>query len=146
MVAVDARDDGAVAAGGDDPLRQAEARAYRRASRIRGRLHRAVLAPLAIAAMFGGARIASALGTPGPLVLDAAVYAWAAILALWLTALPFTLIGERAARRAGLSHQRLPGWFGDQAKGLAISAVVAPPALWGWSPPCASGRMAGGCR
>jgi Zn-dependent protease with chaperone function len=131
MVAVDARDDGAVAAGGDDPLRQAEARAYRRASRIRGRLHRAVLAPLAIAAMFGGARIASALGTPGPLVLDAAVYAWAAIVALWLTALPFTLNGERAARRAGLSHQRLPGWFGDQAKGLAISAVVAPPALWG---------------
>ena len=131
MVAVDARDDGAVAAGGDDPLRQAEARAYRRASRIRGRLHRAVLVPLAIAAMFGGARIASALGTPGPLVLDAAVYAWAAIVALWLAALPFALNGERAARRAGLSHQRLPGWFADQAKGLAISAVVAPPALWG---------------
>jgi STE24 endopeptidase len=131
MVAVDARDDGAVAAGGDDPLRQAEARAYRRASRIRGRLHRAVLVPLAIAAMFGGARIASALGIPGPLVLDAAVYAWAAIVALWLAALPFTLNGERAARRAGLSHQRLPGWFADQAKGLAISAVVAPPALWG---------------
>jgi STE24 endopeptidase len=131
MVAVDARDDGAVAAGGDDPLRQGEARAYRRASRIRGRLHRAVLVPLAIAAMFGGARIASALGTPGPLVLDAAVYAWAAIVALWLAALPFTLNGERAARRAGLSHQRLPGWFADQAKGLAISAVVAPPALWG---------------
>ena len=130
-VAVDARDDGAVAAGGDDPLRQAEARAYRRASRIRGRLHRAVLVPLAIAAMFGGARIASALGTPGPLVLDAAVYAWAAIVALWLAALPFALNGERAARRAGLSHQRLPGWFADQAKGLAISAVVAPPALWG---------------
>jgi len=131
MVAVDARDDGAVAADGDDPLRQAQARAYRRASRIRGRLHRAVLVPLAIAAMFGGARIASALGTPGPLVLDAAVYAWAAIVALWLAALPFTLNGERAARRAGLSHQRLPGWFADQAKGLAISAVVAPPALWG---------------
>ena len=129
-VAVDARDDGAVAAG-DDPLRQAEARAYCRAGRMRGRLHRAVLVPLAIAAMFGGARIARALGTPGPLVLDAAVYAWAAIVALWLGGLPFALNGERAARRAGLSLQRLPGWFADQAKGLAISAVVAPPALWG---------------
>ena len=81
--------------------------------------------------MLAGARIASALDTPGPLVLDAAVYAWAAIAALWLAGLPFALLGERAERRAGLSHQRLPGWFADQAKGLAISAVVAPLALWG---------------
>ena len=131
MVAVDARDDGAVAAGGDDPLRQAEARAYRRAARLRGRLHRAVLAPLALVAMLLGARIASALATPGPLVLDAAVYAWSAIAALWLAGLPFALRGERAERRAGLSHQSLPGWFADQAKGLAISAVIAPLALWG---------------
>jgi STE24 endopeptidase len=129
-VAVDARDEGSVAAGAD-PLRQAEARAYQHAGRVRGRLHRALLAPLAIAAVFGAAHIASALDTPGPLVLDAAVYAWAAIAALWLAGLPFTLSGERAARRAGLSNQDLPGWFVDQAKGLAISAVVAPPALWG---------------
>jgi STE24 endopeptidase len=129
--AVDARDEGAVAADGDDPLRQAEARAYCRAGRARGRMHRALLVPLAVAAVLGGARIASALDTPGPLVLDAAVYAWVAIAALWLAGLPFTLLGERAARRAGLSHQRLPGGFADQAKGLAISAVVAPPALWG---------------
>jgi STE24 endopeptidase len=90
-----------------------------------------VLAPLAVLAMVGGSRIASALGTPGPEVLDAAVYAWAAITALWLAGLPFSLDGERAARRARLSNQRLPGWFADQAKGLAISAVIAPPALWG---------------
>jgi STE24 endopeptidase len=130
-VAVDARDDGAVAAGGEDPLRQAEARAYQHAGRIRGWLHRAVLAPLAIAAVLAGSQVASALATPGPLVLDAAVYAWAAIAALWLVGLPFALSGERAARRAGLSNQDTRGWFIDQAKGLAISAVVAPPALWG---------------
>jgi STE24 endopeptidase len=130
-VAVDARDEGVVAADGDDPLRQREARAYCHAGRVRGRLHRVVLAGLAVAALLGGAGIASALGTPGPLVLDAAVYSWAAIAALWLAGLPFVLLGWRAARRAGLSHQRLPGWFIDQAKSLAISAVIAPLALWG---------------
>ncbi|MDX6628329.1 MAG: endopeptidase [Gaiellales bacterium] len=130
-IAVDAPDEGAVAADGDDPLRQAEARAYRRAGRIRGRFQLAVMGALAVAAAFGGRRIASALDTPGPLVLDAAAYAWAAIAALWLTGLPFALLGWRAARRAGLSRQRLPGWFADQAKSLAISAVIAPPALWG---------------
>src|SRR5690242_6424877 len=122
---------GAAVAGADDPLRQAEAHAYQRAGRRRGWLHRAALVPLAVLAMAGGARIASALGTPGPEALDAAVYAWAAIAALWLAGLPFALDGERAARRAGLSNQPLPGWLADQAKGLAISALIAPPALWG---------------
>ena len=48
------------------------------------------------------------------------------IVALWIAGLPFALLGWRAARRAGLSRQRLPGWFGDQAKSLAIGAVLAP--------------------
>ena len=48
----------------------------------------------------------------------------------WLAGLPFALAGWRAARRAGLSRQRLPGWFGDQAKSLAIGAVVAPFVTW----------------
>ena len=134
--------------GGDDPLRQAEARAYRRAGRRRGRAApggpgaaRASLAAL------GGARIADALATPGPLVLDAAVYAWAALAALWLVGLPFALLGWRAARRAGLSRQRLPGWFADQAKSLAIGAVIAPLALLGARRRAARrGRTAGGCR
>ena len=78
-----------------------------------------------------GARIARALDTPGPLPLDAAAYAWAAIAALWITGLPFALLGWRAARRAGLSRQRLPGWFGDQAKSIAIGAVIAPFVMWG---------------
>ena len=129
--AVDARDEGAVAADGDDPLRQREARAYSRAGRRRGRVHQVVNAVLAVGAALAGARIARALDTPGPLPLDAAAYAWAAIAALWITGLPFALLGWRAARRAGLSRQRLPGWFGDQAKSIAIGAVIAPFVMWG---------------
>jgi STE24 endopeptidase len=128
--AVDARD-GAVAADGGDPLRQAEAKAYCRAGRRRGRLSRVVVGAGALAAALAGARIADALDTPGPLVLDAAVYAWAAIAALWLAGLPFALAGWRAARRAGLSRQRLPSWLGDQGKSLAIGAVLAPIAIIG---------------
>jgi STE24 endopeptidase len=127
----DARETDAVAADGEDPLRQTEARAYRRAGRRRGRVRTAVMAVLAVTAALGGARIARALATPGPLPLDAAVYAWVALAALWLAGLPFALLGWRAARGAGLSRQRLPGWLGDQAKSLAIGAVIAPLALWG---------------
>ena len=116
---------------GADPLRQAEAKAYRRAARRRGRAGQAVLGILALLAALGGARIADALDTPGPLVLDAAVYAWAAIAALWLAGLPFALAGWRAARRAGLSRQGLRSWLGDQGKSLAIGAVLAPIAMTG---------------
>lgn len=125
---LDARDDDVAAA---DPLRQAEARVYRRAGRRRNRVRIAVVALLAVVAMLAGADIARALATPGPLPVDAAVYAWAALAALWLVELPFGLLGWRAARRAGLSYQRLPGWLVDQVKSLAIGAVVAPFALWG---------------
>src|SRR4051812_30621357 len=109
-----------------DPLRQAEAKAYRRAGRRRGRLGQLVVAVLVVLAALAGTRIADALATPGPLVLHAAVYAWAGIAPLWLARRPFALLGWRAARRAGLSRQRLPGWFGDQGKTLALGAIVAP--------------------
>ena len=116
---------------GADPLRQAEAKAYRRAARRRGRAGQAVVGLLALLASIGGARIADALATPGPLVVDAAVYAWAALAALWIAGLPFALAGWRAARRAGLSRQALPSWFGDQGKSLAIGAVLAPLVMTG---------------
>src|SRR6476659_4989186 len=106
--AVVARDEGAVAADGDEPLRQRDARAHNRAARRRGRVHQVVTAALALGAALAGARIASALDTPGPLPVDAAAYAWAA-----------------------LSRQRLPGWFGDQAKSLAIGGLIAPFVMWG---------------
>jgi STE24 endopeptidase len=115
----------------DDPLRQIEAKAYCRAGRRRGRLSQLVLGVLAVVACLGGARIADALDTPGPLVLDAAVYAWAAIAALWIAGLPFALAGWRAARRAGLSLQLLPSWLADQGKSLALGAVLAPLPLAG---------------
>jgi STE24 endopeptidase len=130
-VPVDARDEGAVAPVGVDPLRQDEAKVYRRAARRRGRLSQLVLGAGALAAALAGARIASALDTPGPLVVDAAVYAWAAIAALWILGLPFAIAGWRAARHAGLSRQRASSWLGDQAKALAIGAVLAPPAMVG---------------
>lgn len=116
---------------GADPLRQAEAKAYRRAARRRGRAGQAVVGLLALLAAIGGARIADALATPGPLAVDAAVYAWAALAALWIAGLPFALAGWRAARRAGLSRQALPSWFGDQGKSLAIGAALAPIAMTG---------------
>ncbi|HEY3613772.1 MAG TPA: hypothetical protein VGK92_08705, partial [Gaiellales bacterium] len=118
-------------AGAPDPLRQAEAAAYGRERRRRGRVSRVVMAALAVGAALLGNRIASALATPGPLVLDGAVYAWAALAALWLAGLPFAIEGWRASLRVGLSRQRLPSWLGDQAKGLAIGAVLAPLALIG---------------
>jgi STE24 endopeptidase len=152
-VAVDARDEGAVAADDADPLRQAEAREYCRAGRRRGRLRLVVMAALTVLAALAGARIANALNTPGGLFLDSVVYAWAALAASWLAGLPFALAGWRAARRAGLSRQRLPSWFGDQGKAMAISAVLAPPALtflvwamrsWphGWWLPVTGGSIA----
>jgi STE24 endopeptidase len=115
-----------VAEAGADPLRQAEAAAYARRRRRRGRCSRAVTAALALAAALLGDRIASALGTPGPLALDGAVYAWAAIAALWLAGLPFAVAGWRASLHVGLSRQRFPSWIGDQAKALALGAVIAP--------------------
>jgi STE24 endopeptidase len=128
-VAVDARDEGPLAADCADPLRQAEARAYHRAGRRRARVQRAVTAVLALLAALAGAGIADALDTPGGLVLDATAYAWAALIAVWLVGLPFALLGWRANRRAELSRQRLPSWFADQGKSLAIGAVLGPPAL-----------------
>ena len=144
-VAVDARS--------ADPLRQAEAHSYRRAARRRARVARVVTAVLAVLAALAGARIADALNTPGGLVLDATAYAWAALAALWLVGLPFALVGWRASRRAGLSRQRLPGWFADQGKSLAIGAVLGPIALtflvwalrtWprGWWVPVTAGSIA----
>jgi len=115
----------------DDPLRQIEAKAYHRASRRRGRVGQLVLAALGLLACLGGARIADVLDTPGPLLLDAAVYAWVALAALWIAGLPFALAGWRAACRAGLSRQNLRSWLGDQGKSLAVGAVLAPLPLAG---------------
>ena len=150
--ASDVRDD--VAAGGDDdPLRQAEATAWGRGRRRHARRSRAVTGVFAVAAALLGARIASALDTPGPLVLDGAVYAWAAIAGLWIVGLPLEIMAWRASLRAGLSRQQFPSWIADQLKGLAIGAVVAPFAMvglvaalreWphGWWLPVAGGSLA----
>ena len=123
--AADVRD-GGVAAGGEDPLRQAEARMYARQRRQHARRSLAVTALFALAAALLGARIARILDTPGPLVLDGAVYAWAAIAGLWIVGLPLEAEGWRASLRVGLSRQQFPSWIADQLKGLALGALVAP--------------------
>jgi STE24 endopeptidase len=123
--ATETRDEHAPAADAD-PLRQAEARMYGRQRRQHARRSRAVIAVFAVAAALLGDRIASALDTPGPLLLDGAVYSWAAIAGLWLVGLPLEIKGWRASLRAGLSRQRFPSWIADQAKTLAIGAVIAP--------------------
>jgi STE24 endopeptidase len=148
----EARDEGTAAAD-DDPLRQREAAAYGHQRRVHARQSQAVTAAFAVAAALLGARIASALDTPGPLVLDGALYAWAAIAGLWLVGLPLEIKGWRASLHAGLSRQRFPSWIGDQAKVLAVGAVIAPPMMiglvaalreWphGWWVPVTAGSLA----
>jgi STE24 endopeptidase len=104
---------------------------YSRRRRRRARSSQAVVAVLAVAAAFLGRRIASALAAPGPLAVDAAVYAWAGIAALWLAGLPFAVAGWRDAARVGLSRQGFASWIADQAKSLALGAVIGPFALLG---------------
>ena len=111
---------------GEDPLRQAEAAIYRRRRRRRARLGRVIMAVFVVAAALLGDRIASALGTPGPLALDAAAYACAAIAVVWIVGLPLEITAWREALRAGLSRQRFPSWIADQGKALALGAVIAP--------------------
>jgi STE24 endopeptidase len=141
------------AAAGDDPLRQREAAAYGRRRRVRARLSQAVTAGVAVTAALLGDRIASALDTPGPLVLDGTLFAVVALAGFWLAGLPFALAGWRASLRAGLSRQRFPSWIGDQGKLLAVGAVLAPPLTiglvaalreWprGWWLPVAAGSLA----
>ena len=139
--------------GAATDLRQAEATAYARRRRRRARSSQATTAVLAVAAAFLGRRIASALDAPGPLAVDAAVYAWAGIAALWLAGLPFALAGWHDATRVGLSRQGFASWIADQAKSLALGAVIGPFALlglvaalrawpYGWWLPVTAGSIA----
>ena len=118
--------------GGADPLRQAEAKEYRRAARRRGTRRSGGRRDPRACWPRSAARASRTRSThPGRSSLDAAVYAWVALAALWLAGLPFALAGWRASRRAGLSRQRLPSWFADQGKSLAIGALLAPIAMSG---------------
>jgi STE24 endopeptidase len=102
--------------GQDDPLRQRQAHAYRRAGR----------------------RLAVADGVVNLVVLVAIVAAagtlggWGSVAALiilpTLASLPFGLVRYRLSRANGLSRQTTGGWLADRAKGLAVGLVLGIPA------------------
>jgi STE24 endopeptidase len=112
-----------------DPLRQREAQAY---GRFRRRLEAAdALLGLALAPIgaLAGAWLADTLDTPGPLIVDVAV--WLAVVggAAELAGLPLSVVAYRRSRREGLSRQRPGPWLLDRAKGLVLGFVVAVPAV-----------------
>jgi STE24 endopeptidase len=52
-------------------------------------------------------------------------------VAVWLATLPLAAVAHRRARRFGLSEQGYPGWLGDQAVSLAVTAVLVALAIAG---------------
>jgi len=114
---------------GDDPLRQREARPYARERRRREAAGAVVSVGVLTIGALAGDRIADALDTPGPLVVDAGLWLLVAGLAWELAHLPLAVAGWRAARAAGISRQRAPGWIADQLKAMAIGFVLGWPAL-----------------
>ena len=112
-----------------DPLRQREAQAY---GRFRRRLEAAdALLGLALALIgaLAGAWLADTLDTPGPLIVDVAV--WLALVggAAELAGLPLSVVAYRRSRREGLSRQRPVPWLLDRTKGLVLGFVVGVPAV-----------------
>jgi STE24 endopeptidase len=112
-----------------DPLRQREAQAY---GRFRRRLEAAdALLGLALALIgaLAGAWLADTLDTPGPLIVDVAV--WLAVVggASELAGLPLSVVAYRRSRGEGLSRQRPGPWLLDRAKGLVLGFVVGVPAV-----------------
>ena len=98
--------------GADDPLRQAEARAYQRPRRRIGLASNVVdlAALVAIVAATGASagRWALALLVAGLLLLG----------------LPFGLAGYRLSRAYGLSRQTTGGWLADRLKGAGVGLVL----------------------
>jgi STE24 endopeptidase len=64
-------------------------------------------------------------GLPLPWWLEGAVLAALAVSAGWALRLPLGLWRHRYERRWELSTQSVRGWLADQAKGLAVGAVIA---------------------
>ena len=62
--------------------------------------------------------------------LQTMIYALLWVLAIFLLGLPLAIDeGFVREHQYGLTTQTFGGWFGDQLKGLLVSAVVLPPAL-----------------
>jgi STE24 endopeptidase len=76
-----------------------------------------------------GHRLADALDVPGPLIVDALVFAIVAGGAYELLLLPFGLARHRLSRRAGISRQTVAGWLADRAKGGALALLLGTLAM-----------------
>jgi STE24 endopeptidase len=112
-----------------DPLRQREARSY---GRFRRRLEAAdalLGLVLALVGALAGSWLADTLDTPGPLILDVAVWLFVVGAAAELGGLPLSVIRYRRSRREGLSRQVPAAWLRDRAKGLVLGFVVGVPAV-----------------
>jgi STE24 endopeptidase len=105
------------AAVDSDPLRQAEAHAYQRASRRIGWADMAVSALVLLAVVAA----ADTLGGWGCVLVLAVVPA--------LVSLPFGYAGYRLSVAHGLSRQTPGGWFSDRMKGFTLGIVLGGAAL-----------------
>jgi STE24 endopeptidase len=117
------------ASASSDPDLQRAARAYGRARRRLGLASGLVGLALLVLAALAGQRIADALDVPGPLAVDALVFAVVVGGVYELVLLPFGFARYRLAREFGISRQGVRGWLLDRSKGWLIALVLGAPAL-----------------
>jgi STE24 endopeptidase len=84
---------------------------------------------LTVLAALAGRRLADALGVPGPLIVDALVFAAVVGGGLELLLLPFGLARYRLSRRVGISRQTVSGWLLDRVKGGLLALVFGTVAI-----------------
>jgi STE24 endopeptidase len=84
---------------------------------------------LVVLGALAGRRLADALDVPGPLLLDALVFALVVGGALELLLLPFGLARHRLSRRVGISRQSVSDWLRDRAKGGLLALVFGTLAM-----------------
>ncbi len=112
-----------------DPDLQRAARAYGRARRRLGLASGLVRFALLVLVALAGQRIADALDVPGPLLVDAIVFAVVVGGLFELVLLPFGFARYRLARDVGISRQGTGGWLLDRAKGWLIALALGAPAI-----------------
>lgn len=86
---------------------------------------------LVVVGALAGRRLAQALDVPGPLLVDALVFALIAGGLLELLLLPFAFARYRLAREAGISRQSVREWLGDLLKGGLLALVFGTLAIAG---------------
>lgn len=111
------------------PNDQQAARAYGKARRRIGRASALLRVALVVAGALAGRRLANALDVPGPLIVDALVFALVAGGALELALGPFAFARYRLSRSVGISRQSVRQWLGDLLKGGLLALVIGTLAI-----------------